>query len=106
MLRDAAEFALDDPRLADRVQQRRFAVIDVPHDRNDRRALHEILRIFFDFVFQTVLIHRNFFLDFHAVLHADQLNRFVIHRAVDRHHFTQHKQQLDDIAGIAVHLLR
>ncbi len=37
-LRDAADFALGDVRPADLVEQRRLAVVDVAHDRNDRRA--------------------------------------------------------------------
>ena len=43
VLRDAAGFALGDLRLADRVEQRRLAVVDVAHDRDDRRARREVL---------------------------------------------------------------
>ena len=45
VLRDAAGFALGDARLADRVEQRRLAVIDVAHDRDDRPARDQVLRI-------------------------------------------------------------
>ena len=38
VLRDAAGFALGDLRLANRVEQRRLAVVDVAHDGDDRRA--------------------------------------------------------------------
>ena len=38
VLRDAAGFAATDVRAADRVEQRRLAVVDVAHDRDDRRA--------------------------------------------------------------------
>ena len=38
VLRDAAGFALGDVRLADRVEQRGLAVVDVTHDRDDRGA--------------------------------------------------------------------
>ena len=38
VLRDAAGFARDDVRLADEVEQRRLAVVDVTHDRDDRRT--------------------------------------------------------------------
>ena len=38
VLRDAAGLGLDDGRRADRVEQRRLAVVDVAHDRDDRRA--------------------------------------------------------------------
>ena len=44
VLRDAAGLAGDDVRLADVVEQRRLAVVDVAHDRDDRRTRHEILR--------------------------------------------------------------
>jgi hypothetical protein len=38
VLRDAAGLALDDVGRADRVEQQRLAVVDVTHDRHDRRA--------------------------------------------------------------------
>ena len=43
MLRDAAGLAGDDVGLADRIEQRRLAVIDVAHDGDDGRARREIL---------------------------------------------------------------
>ena len=43
VLGDAAGLARGDLGLADRVQQRRLAVVDVAHDRDDRRALDEVL---------------------------------------------------------------
>ena len=43
VLRDATGLAGGDLGLADRVQQRRLAVVDMTHDRHDRRALDEIL---------------------------------------------------------------
>ena len=46
MLRDAAGFARNDGGLADRVQQRGLAVVDMAHDRDDRRArLHVLVTI-------------------------------------------------------------
>ena len=36
VLRDSAGFARRDPRLANRVHQRRLAVIDVAHESDDR----------------------------------------------------------------------
>jgi hypothetical protein len=42
VLRDAAGFAHRDARLADRVEQRRLAVVDVAHHRHDRRARLEV----------------------------------------------------------------
>ena len=43
VLRDPAGLGLDDRGLADRVQERRLAVVDVAHDRDDRRARRKIL---------------------------------------------------------------
>ena len=42
VLRDPAGLGLDHRGLADRVQQRRLAVVDVPHDRHDRRPRLEV----------------------------------------------------------------
>ena len=38
MLGDAAGFARDDLGIADRIQKRCLAVVDMAHDRDDRRA--------------------------------------------------------------------
>ena len=43
MLRDPARLARDDLGLADRVEKRRLAVVDMAHDRDDRRAVDQIL---------------------------------------------------------------
>ena len=43
VLRDAAGFALGDARFADGVEQRGLAVVDVAHDRDDRRARDDVL---------------------------------------------------------------
>ncbi len=48
MLRDSAGFASGDARLADRIHERRLAVIDVTHERNDRSAQLEFLFLFDD----------------------------------------------------------
>ncbi len=43
VLRDAAGLALGDARLADRVEQRGLAVVDVAHDGDDGRARLDVL---------------------------------------------------------------
>ena len=48
VLRDAAGFASGDIGFADDVQQRGFAVVDVAHDGDDRRARLPVLRLVFD----------------------------------------------------------
>ena len=45
VLRDAAGLGLDDRALADRVEQRRLAVVDVAHDRDDRRPGRQIVGV-------------------------------------------------------------
>src|SRR6185436_10701534 len=45
VLRDAAGLVRRDVRLADRIEQRRLAVIDVAHDGDDRTAGHGALRL-------------------------------------------------------------
>src|ERR1039457_3708706 len=42
VLRDAAGLALGDVLLADRIEERRLAVVDVTHDGHDRRARHAL----------------------------------------------------------------
>ncbi len=43
VLRDAAGLGVDHRRLADGVEQRRLAVVDVAHDRDHRRPVGEVL---------------------------------------------------------------
>ena len=45
VLGDAAGLALADVGVADRVQQARLAVVDVTHDRDDRRPEHEVVLV-------------------------------------------------------------
>ena len=44
VLGDAAALGIDDVRLANAIQERRLAVVDVAQDRDDRRPRHEVLR--------------------------------------------------------------
>ena len=48
MLRDAASLARHDIRVADRIQQRGLTVVDVAHDRDDRRARFQIFGLVLD----------------------------------------------------------
>ena len=48
VLRDAAGFARRDARLANRIHERRLAVIDVAHESDDRRARLEFFFLFDD----------------------------------------------------------
>ena len=48
VLRDPAGLGLDHLGVADRVEQRRLAVVDVAHDRDDGRPRDEVLRVVLD----------------------------------------------------------
>ena len=73
VLRDAAGLALGHAGCADRVEQRRLAVIDVAHDRDDRRAGDDVFGLdLFGFVVEHVLFERAH-LDLGAELARDHL---------------------------------
>ena len=106
VLRDAARFAARDARLADVVEQRRFAVVDVTHDRDDRRTR---LRVAFDV--QRLLVRmfdrigRDGLRDVsHLFDHQDRA--VLIEHVVDRRHHAHAHQRLDDFAGLDRHALR
>ena len=48
VLGDASGLGLGDARLADRVEQRRLTVVDVTHDRDDRRTRLEVAILVFE----------------------------------------------------------
>ena len=54
VLGDTAGLAGDDVGLADLVEQKRLAVVDVTHDRHDRRARPEILFALVVFLFEVL----------------------------------------------------
>ena len=106
VLRDAAGFAARNARLADVVEQRRFAVVDVTHDRDDRRAR---LRVAFDvqrlFVRVFDRIGRDGLRDV-AHFFDDEDRAVLIEHVVDRRHDAHAHQRLDDFAGLDRHALR
>ena len=106
VLRDAAGFAARDARFADVVEQRRLAVVDVTHDRDDRRTR---LRVAFDvqrlFVRVFERIGRDRLRDVsHLFDHEDRA--VLIEHVVDRRHHAHAHQRLDDFAGFDRHALR
>ncbi len=97
VLRDPARLGLDDRGLADRVEQRRLAVIDVAHDRDDRRARRKIglgvvvrrrLELFLGCVLDR---------DLALELGADDLDLFVRERLRRRPHLSEPHQDLDEL---------
>jgi hypothetical protein len=97
MLRDAAGFALGDLGLADGVEQRRLAVIDVAHDRHDGRAHLPIFRLRFLLLGRDELLFEAAHLDFGAELARDVLGDLDVECAVDGHHHALHQQLREDI---------
>ena len=110
VLGDAAASPADDVRLADRVQERRLAVVDVAHDGDDRRAgLDERL------VFVLVVAEERLELELLLLAGldeehlgaeglADQLDHLVGQRLGAGHHLAGVEQQPDQVSGVAVQL--
>jgi hypothetical protein len=89
VLRDAARLAGDDVRLADVVEERRLAVVDVTHDGHDRRTEDEVLGRVHDLLGPGVgevllLAHR-----LEAELARDQLDLVEVEALVDGDHDAQ-----------------
>ena len=103
VLGDAAALGRDDVGLADRVQQRRLAVVDVAQDRDDRRAQRELARIDV-FLVDDVALDRTD-LDVDVELVGDQLGRGRIEQLVDHLHHAELDERLDHLARLAAHLL-
>src|SRR5439155_7422860 len=106
VLRDPAGLGRGDGRLADRVEERRLAVVDVAHDRHDRRArLELLLGIVVDLglglLFVGVLDD-----DLALDLGGDQLDLFVRERLRDLHHLAEAHHDLDDLRGRDAERLR
>ena len=106
VLRDAAGFARGDLRTADVVEQRRLAVIDVAHDRDDGRARHSLGRArgLFDGLDELVL-DRRFLERLRGMAHLldDERRRVLIEDLVDRDHHAHLHEGLDDLVGLHGH---
>ena len=96
VLGDPAGLGLDDRCRADRVEQRRLAVVDVAHDRHDGRPGGEIrLRVLDDLRLLVVggVLDRDLAPD----LGGDQLDLLVGQRLRRRAHLAEAHQDLDDL---------
>ncbi len=106
VLRDAAGLAGHDVLLADVVEQRRLAVIDVAHDRHHRRPRLEVARrLRFDrrrdLGVVLLLLDR-----LEAELRRDQLDLVEVEPLVDRHHQAELlERERDDLGGRHLHRL-
>ena len=103
MLGDAAGLALDDVGFADVVQQRGLTVVDVSHDRYDRRTRDEVFLAVLAVVGDGLLnLHRDEF-GLVAELLGDDHERLGVETLVDRHHQTQVHAGHDDLRRRDVH---
>ena len=89
VLRDAARLAFDDVGLADIVQQRRLAVVDVSHDGHDRRARHEGCLVVDFVVGDRLLDVGRYELDLISELFGHDHHRLGVETLVDRNHQAQ-----------------
>jgi hypothetical protein len=97
VLRDPAGLRLDDRGLADRVEQRRLAVVHVAHDRDDRRTGDQILLSVLVDLGELVLLGDVLDGDLALDLGGDELDGLVRERLRDRDHLAQAHHDLDDL---------
>ena len=106
VLRDAAGFALGDLRFADRVEQRRLAVVDVTHDGDDRRARADDPRdCDSSRLGRDELLLEAAHLDLGAELAREVLGGVDVERAVDGHHHPLHQQLGEHVLDAHVELV-
>ena len=99
VLRDAAGLAGRDLGLADRVEQRRLAVVDVAHDRDHRRAVDQLLVGVLEGGLLLGLLGRADHLDLLVEGLGQHLDRLVGERLGERRHLAQLHQLLDHLGG-------
>ena len=102
VLRDTAGLALDDVGFPDVVEQRCLTVVDMAHDRDDRRARHEVFLVV-GFVGNGLLNVSRYEFDFVAELLGYHDQRFGVEPLVDRHHQTQVHAGRDDFGRRDIH---
>ena len=106
MLGNATRFTRSDLSAADVVEERGLAMVNVAHDRNNRRTrTSRILFLRFEFAqicFRIIGLSSNrlvaHFLD-------DEHRRILIEHLVDRNHLTHRHQRLDDFRSLHGHLV-
>ncbi len=103
VLGDATAFGIDDVRLANAVQERCLAVVDVAQDRDDGGARHEVLRCaggserVEQVVFRGALVND---LELDAEFKREHGRDFLVERGVDRGELVHCHQLADQIVGL------
>ena len=104
MLRDSAELARRDVGVANRVEQRGLAVIDVAHHGDDRRPRDPLARNrFLGRLFDNLLGVEGNVLDAVAELARQQRRGVDVEHLVERRHLAEFHQFLDEVAGLDAH---
>ena len=106
VLGDAARLMRADGSVANGIEQRGLAVIDVPHDGDDRRAILERLRVVLDLRDQRRVDIRRQFLRRHAELCRDEGCCIVVDLLIDARHDAHQHELLDDVRRRVAHLGR
>ena len=106
VLRDATGLARGDFRLADRVQQRRLAVVDVTHDRDHRRARLEIVVVVLERRVRVRVLGGRDDLDLLVELVGEHLDGVVVERLRQRRHLAEAHQLPDDLRHGHAEVLR
>ena len=97
VLGDATGLARGDLGLADRVQQRGLAVVDVAHDRDHRRAVDQVLVGVVELRFLGLLVGGADDFDLAVVLVGDRPDRLIGERLGERRHLAHHHQFFDHL---------
>ena len=105
MLCNTARFSVRYFGRTDLVKKRCLTMVDVTHDRNDRRSLFKVC-IFFGIVdlYIVKLIERIHRSDFHFELFSKDLNLVFGKEVILRYHHSEGKEYFDHFAYRAVHL--
>ncbi len=106
VLRDAARLVCLHMRVADAVEERRLAVVDMAHDRDDWRTELQALRIVLDFRNLRRIDIRRQLLAGNAELGRDECGRIEVDFLIDGRHDAHHEELLDDFGSRAAHLRR
>ena len=100
VLRDPARLAARDARAADRVEQRRLAVVDVAHHRDDRRPRLGLDVGRFGFGEERIRIVLLRGLRLVAHFRGQDDRRLLVEHLVDRDHLAELHQRLDDLGRL------
>ena len=104
VLRDSAELARGHVGVANRVEQRGLAVIDVAHHGDDRRARDALADDdLFGRFFDSLLGVEGDVLDAVAELAGEQRGGVNVEHLVERRHLAEFHQFLDQVAGLDAH---